>query len=225
MKMNYYKDKATQDVFAYSDTDLNSVSRINELETIIPDKEPIFIEAESQLQQSLSALEKASENLDIAQKTEMPEDEDLRNEFNEKIENLTQEFNAASQQHQNALDAFNAIQSEYQPIKDEYDSILPIFFDIREYLKGLKKMTDKEVQSYLNPPKTKEQHIAEAEQQKQSLLAEANNAIAPLQDAVDLEMATDEEAAALQAWKTYRVLLNRVDTSTAPNIDWPEKPE
>ncbi|MEX0425145.1 tail fiber assembly protein [Providencia rettgeri] len=155
----------------------------------------------------------------------MPEDEDLRNEFNEKIENLTQEFNAASQQHQNALDAFNAIQSEYQPIKDEYDSILPIFFDIREYLKGLKKMTDKEVQSYLNPPKTKEQHIAEAEQQKQSLLAEANNAIAPLQDAVDLEMATDEEAAALQAWKTYRVLLNRVDTSTAPNIDWPEKPE
>nr|WP_306804968.1 tail fiber assembly protein [Providencia sp. PROV128] len=86
-------------------------------------------------------------------------------------------------------------------------------------------MTDKEVQSYLNPPKTKEQHIAEAEQQKQSLLAEANNAIAPLQDAVDLEMATDEEAAALQAWKTYRVLLNRVDTSTAPNIDWPEKPE
>lgn len=224
MKMNYYKDKATQDVFAYSDTDLNSVSRINELETIIPDKEPIFIEAESQLQQSVIALEKASENLDIAQQTEMPEDEDLRNEFNEKIENLTQEFNAASQQHQDALDAFNAIQSEYQPIKDEYDSILPIFFDIREYLKGLKKMTDKEVQSYLNPPKTKEQHIAEAEQQKQSLLAEANNAIAPLQDAVDLDMATDEEKAQLTAWKTYRVLLNRVDTSLAPNIDWPEKP-
>lgn len=224
MKMNYYKDKATQDVFAYSDTDLNSVSRINELETIIPDKEPIFIEAESQLQQSVIALEKASENLDIAQQTEMPEDEDLRNEFNDKIENLTQEFNAASQQHQDALDAFNAIQSEYQPIKDEYDSILPIFFDIREYLKGLKKMTDKEVQSYLNPPKTKEQHIAEAEQQKQSLLAEANNAIAPLQDAVDLGMVTDEEKAKLTAWKTYRVLLNRVDTSTAPDIEWPEKP-
>ncbi|MEX0424421.1 tail fiber assembly protein [Providencia rettgeri] len=84
-------------------------------------------------------------------------------------------------------------------------------------------MTDKEIQAYLNPPKSKEQLIAEADQQKQSLLAEANNAIAPLQDAVDLDMATDEEKAQLTAWKKYRVLLNRVDTSTAPDIDWPEK--
>ncbi|MEX9946395.1 tail fiber assembly protein [Providencia rettgeri] len=225
MKMNHYKDKTTQEVFAYSDTDLNSVSRINELEPIIIEREPIFIEANSQLQQSLIALEKAGENLDIAQQIEVPEDEDLRNEFNDKIEKLTQEFNAASQQYQDALEAFNAIQSEYQPIKDEYDSILPIFFDIREYLKGLKKMTDKEIQAYLNPPKSKEQLIAEAEQQKQSLLAQANKTIAPLQDAVDLGMATDDEKARLTEWKIYRVSLNRVDTSLAPDIDWPEKPE
>ncbi|WP_419721650.1 tail fiber assembly protein [Providencia rettgeri] len=88
----------------------------------------------------------------------------------------------------------------------------------------MKKMTEKEVNAYLNPPVSKEQLIAEAEQKKQSLLAEVNNAIAPLQDAVDLDMATDEEKAQLTAWKTYRVLLNRVDTSLAPNIDWPEKP-
>ncbi|HGW6773097.1 TPA: tail fiber assembly protein, partial [Escherichia coli] len=25
----------------------------------------------------------------------------------------------------------------------------------------------------------------------------------------------------LEAWKKYRVLLNRVDTSTAPDIEWP----
>lgn len=74
------------------------------------------------------------------------------------------------------------------------------------------------------PPPTSEQLITEAEQQKQSLLAEANTAIAPLQDAVDLGMSTDEEAAALQEWKKYRVMLNRVDTSLAPDIDWPEKP-
>ncbi|WP_273802774.1 tail fiber assembly protein, partial [Proteus vulgaris] len=70
----------------------------------------------------------------------------------------------------------------------------------------------------------KEQLIAEAEQKKQSLLAEANNAIAPLQDAVDLDMATDEEKAQLTKWKKYRVLLNRVDASLAPDIAWPEKP-
>lgn len=66
--------------------------------------------------------------------------------------------------------------------------------------------------------------VAIAESKKQSLLAEASTAIAPLQDAVDLDMATDEESASLKEWKKYRVLLNRVDTSTAPDIDWPEKP-
>lgn len=29
----------------------------------------------------------------------------------------------------------------------------------------------------------------------------------------------------MEAWKKYRVLLNRVDTSTAPDIEWPEIPE
>ena len=48
--------------------------------------------------------------------------------------------------------------------------------------------------------------------------------IAPLQDAVDLEIATEEETLLLEAWKKYRVLLNRVDTSTAPDIEWPVAP-
>ncbi|MXE05188.1 tail fiber assembly protein, partial [Escherichia coli] len=28
----------------------------------------------------------------------------------------------------------------------------------------------------------------------------------------------------LAAWKKYRVLLNRIDTSTAPDIVWPQQP-
>lgn len=74
------------------------------------------------------------------------------------------------------------------------------------------------------PKPTKEQLIAESEQQKQSLLSEATGAISPLQDAVDLDMATDEESALLKEWKKYRVLLNRVDTLAAPDIEFPEKP-
>jgi phage terminase Nu1 subunit (DNA packaging protein) len=46
-----------------------------------------------------------------------------------------------------------------------------------------------------------------------------------IQDAVDLEIATEEENSLLEAWKKYRVLLNRVDTSTAPDIEWPEEPD
>lgn len=64
----------------------------------------------------------------------------------------------------------------------------------------------------------------EALQQKSSLLTEASTAIAPLQDAVDLDIATDAEITSLAAWKKYRVLLNRVDTEKAPDITWPEIP-
>lgn len=74
------------------------------------------------------------------------------------------------------------------------------------------------------PPQTKEQVEAYAEQQKKYLIAETTTIIAPLQYAVDLDMATTEEVALLKAWKKYLVLLNRVDISTAPDIEWPQKP-
>lgn len=56
--------------------------------------------------------------------------------------------------------------------------------------------------------------------------ATADAAIAPLQDAVDLDEATDDEAALLKEWKRYRVALNRLpDQAGYPNeIDWPAPP-
>jgi len=51
---------------------------------------------------------------------------------------------------------------------------------------------------------------------------EANRTIAPLQDAVDISIATDAEITRLAEWKRYRVALSRIDTSKAPNIEWPE---
>ncbi|MBD2779089.1 tail fiber assembly protein [Xenorhabdus sp. 38] len=75
------------------------------------------------------------------------------------------------------------------------------------------------------PPLTPEQLQRLAELEKHDLMSQATNSIAPLQYAVDLEMATDGERAALTAWKRYCVLLNRVDCSAAPDIDWPKAPE
>lgn len=72
---------------------------------------------------------------------------------------------------------------------------------------------------------TKAELIAEAEKQKTRLMDEASKSIAPLQDAIDLGIATDKEKASLSEWKKYRVMLNRVDTSTAPDIEWPEAPD
>lgn len=72
--------------------------------------------------------------------------------------------------------------------------------------------------------KMKAAQVAEAQQKKTNLLSIAVSQISILQDAVDLDMATDEEAAALIAWKKYRVLLNRIDTA-APVIEWPTPPD
>ncbi|BEJ34158.1 tail assembly protein [Citrobacter freundii] len=67
-------------------------------------------------------------------------------------------------------------------------------------------------------------HITQATQQKESLLVLAASKIAPLQDAVDIGIATEAEAALLLAWKKYRVLLNRINPNDAPDIDWPDMP-
>lgn len=72
------------------------------------------------------------------------------------------------------------------------------------------------------PEVPKEDLISQADQKKASLISEASQAISILQDAVDLDMATDEEKTQLTAWKKHRILLSRIDTSKAPDIDWPE---
>lgn len=63
--------------------------------------------------------------------------------------------------------------------------------------------------------------ITQAAQQKENLLALAASKIAPLQDAVDLDIATEAEVELLLAWKKCRVLLNRVDISKP---EWPLHP-
>ncbi|AST80237.1 TPA: tail fiber assembly protein [Citrobacter farmeri] len=71
------------------------------------------------------------------------------------------------------------------------------------------------------PPRTAEELIAMAEQERSSLRAIADAEIAWRQDAVDVGIATDEETVALAAWKKYRVLLMRVDTAKP---EWPTLP-
>ncbi|EBW2402543.1 phage tail protein [Salmonella enterica subsp. enterica serovar Saintpaul] len=63
--------------------------------------------------------------------------------------------------------------------------------------------------------------LREAEGTKNRLLQITSEKIAPLQDAVDLDEATNKEKASLLAWRKYRVQVNRVDTLKPV---WPEKP-
>lgn len=64
--------------------------------------------------------------------------------------------------------------------------------------------------------------IAAADRKKTELMSQASADISVLLDAVNLEIATDAEKLQLTALQTFRVLLNRVDTSTAPDVQWPE---
>ena len=72
---------------------------------------------------------------------------------------------------------------------------------------------------------TKKELMTQAIRNKNERLDSASKIISPLQDAFDLEIATNAEVKKLAAWKKYRVLLNRIDVNTAPDIDWPAVPE
>ncbi|AWR67406.1 MULTISPECIES: tail fiber assembly protein [Enterobacter cloacae complex] len=74
------------------------------------------------------------------------------------------------------------------------------------------------------PEPSAEELIAQAEETRTALMQEANARIIPLQDADELGIATDEETALLTRLKRYRVILNRLDMSSAPLIEWPDMP-
>lgn len=107
---------------------------------------------------------------------------------------------------------------------NEKEQIPAIFFEINEKIKGMKKMTAKEVDAYTNPKPTKEQLIKQAETQKQYLIAEVNAETQMLQTKLALGRIKDDEKALLNAWLDYLDELEAVDVSTAPDITWPVKP-
>lgn len=74
------------------------------------------------------------------------------------------------------------------------------------------------------PVPTPENIISTNTSTKTFLLALATVAIAPLQDALDLDDATDADLALLKKWKQYRVAVNRIDL-TLKDPAWPDQPK
>ncbi|EPC3544556.1 tail fiber assembly protein [Aeromonas hydrophila] len=65
--------------------------------------------------------------------------------------------------------------------------------------------------------------LQQSEKQRNVLIAESNQQIAILTDAVELGIATEAEQASCTAWRQYRVLLSRLNLAQQP-IEWPSKP-
>jgi hypothetical protein len=71
---------------------------------------------------------------------------------------------------------------------------------------------------------TPEETLAENIRSRDAYLSQATLAIAPLQDAVDLDEATQAETDQLKKWKQYRVAVNRIDLTQASPV-WPLQPD
>ena len=114
-----------------------------------------------------------------------------------------------------------------QYFKDEANNIFA-YDDVCDpsYIQdGLCAITEDDAMQHVSPPAlTKDELIIQADLKIEQMMVKAYQNITLLQDALDLGIATNEELAQLKEWKIYRVMLSRVDTSTAPDIDLPDNP-
>ncbi|ELB3891416.1 tail fiber assembly protein [Morganella morganii] len=135
--------------------------------------------------------------------------------FKDEVNNLVYAYD---ENQMSFVDKINA------PDFDGKDEIPAVYFEIDEKIKSMKPMSDKEYWEYINPPMTKEQLIAEAEVKKQMLISDANQKTQMWQTQLMLGIIAEEDKASLKEWMLYVQEVQTVDTSTAPDIDWPVKP-
>ncbi len=135
--------------------------------------------------------------------------------FKDEVNNLVYAYD---ENQMSFVDKINA------PDFDGKDEIPAVYFEIDEKIKSMKPMSDKEYWEYINPPVTKEQLIAEAEVKKQMLISDANQKTQMWQTQLMLGIIAEEDKASLKEWMLYVQEVQTVDTSTAPDIDWPVKP-
>ncbi|MBI0520700.1 tail fiber assembly protein [Pectobacterium parmentieri] len=75
------------------------------------------------------------------------------------------------------------------------------------------------------PVPSREEYIQIATGMRTEIYETATREIVVLQDKVDLNTATEEDSALLKKWKAWRIAINSVNITTAPNIIWPMQPK
>ncbi|HFG0615254.1 TPA: tail fiber assembly protein [Yersinia enterocolitica] len=71
-------------------------------------------------------------------------------------------------------------------------------------------------------PVVKAAAITQAKLDKSKLISDASDKIETLKDRIE---AGQDKAAELKLWKSYRIALDDVDVSSAPDIEWPVSPD
>ncbi|MFP1869273.1 tail fiber assembly protein [Lonsdalea quercina] len=75
------------------------------------------------------------------------------------------------------------------------------------------------------PPPSHDELIAAAESKRVQLLNYADEVVKDWRVELALDEISVEDKAKLSAWISYKKAVKSVDTSTVPDITWPEKPE
>ncbi|HIF3069263.1 TPA: tail fiber assembly protein [Salmonella enterica] len=91
--------------------------------------------------------------------------------------------------------------------------------------KGLIPISEAEATEISNPPPIHDELVAQADAKKSSLLDDANATAADWRTELALGIISDGDKSKLTSWMQYIRDVKAVDTSTAPNIEWPIRPE
>ncbi|MDN4197182.1 tail fiber assembly protein [Citrobacter freundii] len=111
--------------------------------------------------------------------------------------------------------------------KDDKNNVYAYEDDADEFiLEGLIQITEKEAIAIANPPPTHDELIAAAEAEKKSRMDQANDYMNSKQwpGKAAIGRLKGDELAQYNLWLDYLDALDEVDTSIAPDIDWPEQP-
>ncbi|CND38309.1 phage tail protein [Yersinia pseudotuberculosis] len=68
----------------------------------------------------------------------------------------------------------------------------------------------------------KAEFVTQAKLKKSKLISDASDRIEILKDRIE---AGQDKAAELKLWKSYRIALDDIDVSAAPDIEWPVSPD
>lgn len=103
-----------------------------------------------------------------------------------------------------------------------------ISVEVPNNFSGGNKTYNPETSEWITDPPyemTHEDYVREANSIKQGLLDEVDTVTKQWLIDLQLDDLSDEDRVKLVAWRAYRKLVVAVDTSLAPDIEWPDKPE
>ncbi|MEX3020226.1 tail fiber assembly protein [Kluyvera sp. STS39-E] len=100
--------------------------------------------------------------------------------------------------------------------------------EVPDNFSGGNKTYNPETGNWITDPPyvpTHEDYVREAESERQRLIDSANTVMEDWIIDLQLGVISDDDRAKLLAWRQYVKDVKAVDTSSAPNVIWPDTPE